>query len=149
MPKPRSVIAIWHVANRGKTQTLRELAKLLLVTYPNHAAIFPVISAVPDMGDFRLVVEISGRVVAVESRGDPHTDLRERLLDLANNFGADVIFCSTRTKGDTMNAVENLRRTRGFETIWTSTYQTDRSHNLVNHLKAQHIIELARSLSIL
>lgn len=145
----KGIIAIWHVANRGKTETLRELARLLLETFPTHVPVFPNPPAVPDSGDFRLVVEINGRIVAVESQGDPHTDLHGRLLDLVNNLGVDVIFCSTRTRGDTVAAVEHLRMTRGFETIWTSTYQTERGHSVVNHLKAQHIIELVRNLSIL
>lgn len=148
-PKPKTILALWHVANRGKTETLREVANLLLQTYPNHVAVFPIPLAVPPTGDFRMVVRISGRVVAVESQGDPGTDLNGRLLDLVNNFGAEVIFCSTRTKADTVAAVENLRITQGFEAIWTSTYQTDRNHNFVNRLKAQHIIELVRGLSIL
>lgn len=85
----------------------------------------------------------------MESRGDPHTDLNGRLLELADTFSADVIFCSTRTRGDTVAAVENLRLARGFDTIWTSTYQTGGNHGLVNRMKAQHIVELVRSLSIL
>lgn len=110
---------------------------------------FPVPMIVPPTGDFRVVAKIDGRVVAVESQGDPHTNLSGRLLELSDAFGAEVIFCSTRTKGDTVAAVENLRMTRGFDTIWTSTYQAAGNHELVNRMKAKHIVELVRGLSIL
>lgn len=148
-PMQNAILAIWHVANKGKTETLREVARLLLQTFPQHHPIFPIPLVVPQTGDFRMVVSINGRVIAVESEGDPNTDLSGRLKDLVNKFGANVIFCSTRTKGDTVAAVDDLATAHGFEVIWTSTYQTATSHGLANHLKAEHIIELMRRLSFL
>jgi len=147
--KSKAILTVWHAGNKGKTETLREVANLLLQTFPQYSSIYPVPSAVPKTGDFRIVVKINGRIVAVESQGDPKTDLKGRLLDLANNFGADVIFCSTRTKGDTVAAVEDLAVSNGFEVIWTSTYQTNNNHNIVNNLKAIHIIELMRRLAFI
>ena len=148
-PNKKWIVAVWHSANKGKTATLRELANHLLQNYPTCVPIFPTPMIVPQMGDFRVIARINGRVVAVESQGDPHTDLHGRLLELTDTFSVDVIFCSTRTKGDTVAAVENLRLTRNFDTIWTSTYQTAGNHGLVNRMKAQHLVDLVRSLSIL
>ena len=149
--KSKVIVAIWHRADKGKTETLRELAKLILQTYPQHTILNSVPPAIPmkGAGDFRVVVSINGRVVAVESQGDPKTNLLGRLQDLVNNFNADVIFCSTRTKGDTVVAVDNLATQNGFETIWTSTYQTDTHQKTANRLKAEHILDLVIKLSIL
>ena len=147
-PKPKAIIAIWHIANKGKTETLREVANLMLQSYPNHVPIFPIPFTVPQSGDFRLVMSINGKVVAIESQGDPHTDLNGRLLELANNFRAELIFCYENQRRYSSRS-QNLRMTQGFETIWTSTYQTDMSHSLVNRMKAKHIIELACGLSLL
>lgn len=147
--KTRWVLAVRHAANKGKTETLREVANHLLQQYPNCIPIVPIPSAVPQTGDFRLVVGINGRRVAVESRGDPHTGLHDRLLDLSVNHGADVIICTARTKGDTVEAVEYLRATKGYEVIWTSTYQMDHQHNVANRTKAVHVVDLLSILGIL
>ena len=144
----KAILAVWNTAGRGKTATLRALANLLLQEYPNSVRVFAS-GPVPLVGgDFRLIMNIDGLVVAVESQGDPNTRLRERLIDLADNWNADVIFCSCRTKGETVAAVENLIEA-GFEGVWTSTYQTDRDREAVNTLKGRHILELMQSLDLM
>lgn len=148
-PIPKILLAVWHTANKGKTETLREFAKLLLRTYPRCRAISPNPAMVPASGDFRLVMRLNNKIMAVDSKGDPHTGLADRLYDLADNFQADVIICSTRTKGETVAAVEDLRVKRNYDLIWTSTYQTDFQHGYVNRIKARHIMELLRGLSII
>lgn len=143
----KTVLSIWHIADKGKTETLREFTNLLLTTYPSFTSIFPTTAAIPATGDFRLVVQINGIIIGVESQGDPNTNLQNRLLDLADNFKCEVILCSSRTRGDTVAAVDNLHHTRGFDTIWTSTYQiTGRSQQIIaNNLKAKHILDLLQT----
>jgi hypothetical protein len=147
----KTVLAIWHSANKGKTETLREFANLLLSTYPNNNPIFPIPVFVPNDADFRLVVEISGKIIAIESKGDPNTNLQERLIDLSDNFHCDIILCSCRTRGETIAAVNTLTNSRDFQTIWTSTYQIPRRPNqdTVNRLKAKHLLELLQTLELL
>ena len=145
----KTILAIWHIANKGKTATLREFANLLIATYPNYRAIIPNPVLIPATGDFRLIVEINGIIIAVESQGDPNTNLGGRLLDLADNFHCDIILCSTRTKGDTIDAVDNLFYNRGFQTIWTSTYQVAGNHLLANQIKARHLLDLLQSLGLI
>ena len=70
------------------------------------------------------------------------------MIELVDERGADVIFCSTRTKGDTVRAVEEIGA-RGFEVLWTSTYETERDHDAVNELKARHLLELMCSMNLL
>lgn len=145
----KTILAIWHVADKGKTATLREFANLLLVTYPTYIPIVPTPAFVPTTNDFRLVVEINGKIIGVESQGDPKTNLKGRLLDLADIFHCEIILCSTRTKNDTIDAVDNLWQTRGFQTIWTSTYQMATNHNLVNQAKARHLLDLLQTLRLI
>lgn len=145
----KTILAIWHVADKGKTATLREFANLLLVTYPTFISVVPIPAVISTIGDFRLIVEINGKIIGVESQGDPNTNLRGRLLDLADNFHCDIILCSTRTRGDTIHAVDNLWQTRGFQTIWTSTYQMSTNHNLVNQAKARHLLDLLQILGLI
>lgn len=140
----KTVLSLWHVENKGKTETLRAVANLLLKNYPTCKPVYPTPAIVPDSGDFRLVVQVNGKTVGVESQGDPRTNLQDRLLDLADNYGCDVIFCTSRTRGDTVTAVDNLYHTRGFDTIWTSTYQIagESQQNAANELKAVHMLDL-------
>lgn len=147
----RTVLAIWHSGSKGKTATLREFAHLLISTYRHYRPIFPVPLHIPSATDFRLVVEINGKIIGVETQGDPNTNLQNRLIDLADNYHCDLILCTSRTRGDTVHAVDNLHYTRGFQTIWTSTYQIANAsqQSLVNQLKAKHILDLLQSLRII
>jgi len=147
----KTILAIWNSADKGKTDTLREFANLLLSTYPSYKLIYPIPLSIPPVYDFRLVVEVKGVIVGIESQGDPNTHLENRLFDLESKFNCDIILCTTRTRGDTVAAVDNLASKRGFEVIWTSTYQIDdpTKHSIVNKLKAEHILELFKGLSLL
>ena len=145
----KTIIAIWNIADKGKTATIREFAKLLITTYPNYRLIFPIPIVIPTTGDFRLIIEINGKIIGIESQGDPKTNLKNRLLELSDNFNCDIILCSTRTKGDTIEAVDNLFNNRGFQTIWTSTYQMATNHNLVNQAKAKHLLDLLQLLNLI
>jgi hypothetical protein len=147
----KTVLSIWHIADKGKTETLRELAKLFLTTYPDYRSILPIPTIVPDSEDFRLVIEINGKIIGIESQGDPTTNLENRLIELADTFNCEIIICSSRTRGDTISAVDNLWETRGFQTIWTSTYQiADKTlHKFVNELKAKHILDLLQGLGLI
>jgi hypothetical protein len=145
----KTIVAIRHVHNKGKTATLREFANFLMLQYPKYIPIFPVPAIVPISDDFRLVLKINGVIIGVESQGDPNTNLSGRLLELADGFKCDIIICSTRTKNDTVDAVDNIIQTKGFQAIWTSTYQMSTNHQLVNQLKARHLLDLLQSLSLI
>lgn len=146
----KTILAVWNAGSKGKTETLREFANRLIATYP-HTPIFPIPLIIPVNIDFRLVVEIGGIIVGVESQGDPNTNLEMRLLELTDVFNCDIILCTTRTRGETVHAVDNVADSRGYQTIWTSTYQIENAgvHNLVNNLKGQHILELLQRLSLI
>jgi len=153
MNQTKTILALWHAADKGKTETLRAFAIFLLQQYPQHQAVVPVPAVVPQSGDFRLVVRIKNKVVAVESQGDPNTDLQDRLEELVNQYEADIILCSTRTKGDTVDAVEHLCSTYGYDSIWTSTYQAEdnqsHSHRTLNDTKGKHLLDLLQTLQLI
>lgn len=141
------IIALWHTENRGKTSTLRELANLILREYENiFIPIFPIPVFIPTEGDLRLIIEVNGKIIGIDSEGDPYTDLNSRLIELTDTYNCDIIFCCTRTKGETVNAVENLWKKREFNVIWTSTYQTEDNHDFFNRTKALHLLDLVQSL---
>lgn len=149
----KTILALWHSGSKGKTQTLRELAILLLKNYPTFSPIYPITSSISssDIHDFRLVVKINGIIIGIETQGDPNTNLKGRLLDLVNTYNCDIILCTSRTRGETVAAVEHIHNTFGYQTVWTSTYQVENrfQDTLVNQLKAKHLLDLLQSLKLI
>ncbi|AEA44116.1 hypothetical protein [Fluviicola taffensis] len=147
----RTIIAIWHSADMGKSATIRAFANLLITTFPDFEPITPVPPNVPPNGDFILVVRINGVVIGITSQGDPGTGLENRLMNLADNHECNIILCSTRTRGETVIAVDRVAGRRGYETIWTSTYQIagEANQRIVNGLKARHLMDLVQTLGLL
>ncbi|WP_162147678.1 hypothetical protein [Flavobacterium limnosediminis] len=144
----KCILAVWNSGTKGKTETVREFAKLLLATYTNYIEIFPIPASIPSKNDFRLVVNINGLIVGIESQGDPKTGLEKRLLELSDIYKCDLIVCTCRTRGETVWAVDSVAGSRGYETIWSSTYQVvgKNQQQVSNNLKAKHLLELLNSL---
>jgi ABC-type Zn uptake system ZnuABC Zn-binding protein ZnuA len=145
----KTILAIWHSGEKGKTETVREIANNLMRIYPSFKSIYPNPVVVPSKYDFRLVIEINGKIIGLESQGDPKTNLKKRIEELITNYNCDIIFCTTRTRGETVRAVESVANNFGYDQIWTSTYQTTTNHSLVNDLKAKHIIDLTQKLGLI
>ena len=151
----KHILAIWHKAGKGKSETIRQIANQFLLLYPTATPVFPATIIVPAKGDFRLVVEvlIKGVLtrVAFESQGDPRTNLEARLTELAVGFNCVILFCTCRTKGETVEAIENTANNYDFNTIWTSTYQVIGLTNqaIANQQKGMHVIQLMQALSII
>lgn len=147
-----TIIAIWHTADMGKTETIRAFANLLINNFQDDlVSIRPDPAFVPPSGDFILVVRINGVVIGITSEGDPGTGLENRLINLADNRECDIILCATRTRGETVTAVDQVASTRNYRTIWTSTYQIEGEDDqqLVNNLKAEHLLDLIQRLGLL
>ena len=144
-----TVLAVYGRSDIGKTSTIREFSTALFAAYPHYKIIRGSTPAAVT-GDISLIVDIGGRLVGIESMGDPNTNSRNRLLDLVAS-GCEVIVCATRTKGDTVEAVENLVSTAGFQTIWTANYQiSDKaSQPIANALKGGHILDLLKGLGVI
>jgi len=94
------------------------------------------------------VFEINGVTVAILSQGDPNSNLEARLRLVIQNFNCDLVFCATRTKGETVRAVENIANEFDANIIWTSTYQTSNENDVdqLNEIKAQHLLDLVQQM---
>lgn len=144
----KTILTIWHTAGKGKTSTIREFANLLIATFHPAKIIFSDPSPFNPTGDFRLIIEINNKVVAIESKGDPSSHLRKRLDEILI-YKPDIIICASRTRGNTVSDVDSFAATNLYQQIWTSTYQTDTNHQQVNQLKAKHMLELLQNLNLL
>lgn len=147
-----TILAIQNSSNKGKSATVREFANLLLTSCPSIVGIKPsVVLTQLTQGEVSWVVNINGRIIGIESQGDPNTDLYLRLDELVVKYNCELIICTTRTKGETVGAVNIIKTKYGFDTIWTSSYDIENSnnHSLVNTLKANHILDLLVQLNLI
>lgn len=153
MKNKKIIFAISYSGSTGKSSTLRAAAQYLLQLYPNHIAIVPTPAAIPATGDFRLIVNINNKIIAIESQGDPNTNLGGRLKELAVKYKADVILCTARTRGATVDDINKIAHNHGYEKIWTTTYfipgnyPTERT--IANDQKGQQMIALLQALGVI
>lgn len=106
----KTTLAVWGVANIGKSQTIKSVYDLLLSKYPKAKQ-----EHVIDGKDVRAVVTINGKKIGIESQGDPNSRLFES-LELFVKVKCQVIVCATRTRGATVTAVESLET--NYDVIW-------------------------------
>jgi hypothetical protein len=98
----KKVIVLWGTANIGKTITLKKVHKQLLKlstnTLPEHSR---------NNIDIREILIINGMKVGIETQGDPNSRLAES-LKLFKKQGCVLIICATRTRGQTVELVNEL-----------------------------------------
>lgn len=140
----KTIIAVWNIAKRGKSKTLRSFADLIMGMTPR---------VITDefystgTGDFRLIIEFRGKVIAIESIGDPGTNLQIRLHEIVTKYNPDIIICTTRTSGATCRAVVAYENT--YDIIWSSTYQYQNNtsiESVLNQAKAKNLFDLLVTL---
>lgn len=147
--KRKILIAVWHSGDKGKTESIRASAHALISVRPMYKSLFPIPILIPPIGDFRMVVNVKGSIVAFESQGDPGTKLDLRLKDIESTYNPDVIICSCRTRGETVQAIWSM--SPNYEIIYTSTYDTNITavHSSLNNLKGTHIIDILITMGII
>jgi hypothetical protein len=88
----------------GKSQTVRTVVEMLTTKHPDAKIEHDHTTKV----DVRVVLTINGLKIGIESQGDPSGRLIKQSLDLFVRLGCDVIICTTRTRGATVDAVNAL-----------------------------------------
>jgi len=76
--------------------------------------------------------KINGIIFGIASMGDPCTDLRGRLLALKKQR-CQIIICATRTNGETIDAVIELRPS--YQTCWDRQKYVDGESAQINNNK--------------
>ncbi len=144
-----TIVAIWNSGGKGKSSTILELANLLINRFPSNKIIFCDKNTNNLTIDFRLIIEINGKTIALESQGDPTTKLDQRLDDIATKYNPNILFCTCRTRGETVQAIDDTANNFSYDIIWTSTYQTTHSTQLANQLKAEHLLDFIIKMGLL
>ncbi len=133
----KTIICLWGGSNIGKTSSIRAVWNRLNINNqpPLHQS----------ADDICAVVPFCNSTVGIASQGDPcsaQDEWLEKLMDLK----CEIIVCASRTKGSTVDAVEDVAQRGGYVTIWFSPFYSADSvnTNILNNLTADAIIELIR-----
>jgi hypothetical protein len=131
----KAVIGLRGKGNVGKSQTIKKAYKILKSRHKTATEEYLI-----DGADVRVVLTIKGVKIGIESQGDPGSRLEESLL-LFVNVKCTVIICATRTRGQTVSAVESLQP--DYKVIWIE--QDVRSivseHEPSNRAMARRVVE--------
>ncbi len=145
----KTIIAIKNSGGKGKTETTRELANLLVSVYPSFTPIYPIPFNIPNKYDFKIVLEINGKIIGIESQGDPGTNLKGRLETLIVDYNCDLVICTCRSRGETVRSIKKVANSHKYQTIWNSTYQSSTNHDELNKIKAEHLLDLMKKLKLI
>lgn len=141
----KTVIANWGHAQKGKSDTVKRVAQIILRNYPN-ATTNP--TNIDFSADIKIVITIDKIKIGIESQGDPNSRLFESLKEFAK-INCDIIICSTRTSGGTVDAVNALCTSDNYDIIWATNYRSnEKNQNSLNDLSARQFFELMQNLLV-
>lgn len=141
-----AIILISNSANKGKSSTLVELANLILNKYVDAQIVYTY--KYETTIDFTLVIRVKGKIVAFESKETPNNQPENRLEKVITTYNPDILFCTSKTKGATLNAVNRITSEFDYNCIKTSTYQVNKDFEKANQTKAKHLFYLAIQLEL-
>ena len=110
----KEVIGLWGKGNVGKSQTIKKAYEILKSRHKTATEEYLI-----DGVDVRVVLTINGLKIGIESQGDPSSRLEKSLL-LFMKVKCTVIVCATRTRGQTVSAVESLQP--DYDVIWINQH---------------------------
>ncbi|HID82787.1 MAG TPA: hypothetical protein EYH06_07515 [Chromatiales bacterium] len=131
------IIALKGRGNSGKTQTIKAVFKNLKIKYPS--AKITILE--PNTTEIKIIIDINGIKVGLESQGDPNSRLKQSLSDFSN-AKCDIIICATRTSGMTVQWVNSYSSQYNI-TFLQQSYVLKNSQSATNIKTANHIISVA------
>ena len=131
------IIALQGPSNSGKTSTLIQVFKGLQDRYPA-ATVRELASGIIDVKV--IMYDINGKVVGIESQGDPGSRLQQSLADFLAEQ-CDIIYCACRTRGMTVEWVNALSSKHQVQLV-PKARSTDNFAN-ENSITATSLINLA------
>lgn len=99
--------------------------------------------------DICAIVPFCNSTIGIASQGDPCSAQDEWLKELMT-LDCEIIVCASRTKGCTVDTVEEVAQKGEYVTIWFSPFYSADSvnTNVLNTLTADAVIELIRKCLI-
>jgi hypothetical protein len=148
-----TVIANWGPSGQGKSATIKKVAEKLICDcgaklidkYEDNT--FDYNWTIQLKNDVKIGIEIK---IGIESQGDPGG--RSTGQALRSLFSGDrksnIIVCASRTRGETVDVINDLCREFDYDLIWVNNYRssTGVDHDFLNELSATHIIDLINQI---
>lgn len=147
----RTIIALHGRAGEGKSETIKNVCRLLLETFPKAESSH---NPVNYDGDILVTIQIGIVKIGLESQGDPnsrmiHGKTIRRLASSEDKIlgNCDIILCATRTSGMTVNKVDEIANEFNFHTLWLSSYWSPTlDFRVLNRMAAESVIGIIKSL---
>lgn len=143
----KRIIAIYGTSNVGKSETIKLVYTKLLKMFPSITFFKNFIQITPQKGDICVVFTINGKIIGIESQGDPNSRIFKS-LQIFINLNCNVIICATRTRGATVKEVEKHKI--NYEIKWirkkgeaNSLKQKNQDYNLSDTI-VNEILELKK-----
>lgn len=146
----KTIITIYGRKNEGKSETIKNVCKIILSNFPRAIANISIID-IDYNNDILIVIQIGEIKIGIESQGDPETRMLhddESIESFAKN-SCDIILCASRTSGNTVNRIDHIAKKYHYGTIWKSSYYAPNyNHNVINRIAAEEIVNLIKSIIV-
>lgn len=139
----RTVFANWGHASQGKSDTVKRIAQEIITAFPT-ATTNPV--TIDYSTDIHVIISIGKIKIGIESQGDPNSRLFASLTKFSSD-NCDIIVCSTRTSGATVDSVSALHASHGYDIVWFTNHRShEKNQATLNDISAKHIFGLIQQV---
>ncbi len=138
-----AIIAVYGRSKEGKSTTAQNVCRLLISGFPTapYANLITPGLAIDYTADILVTIQIGGIKIGIESQGDPYGRMFKTIEQLAKIEKCDIIICTTRTSGATVNEVDRVANIYSFHTIWISSfYSPTLNQSILNMQAAENIL---------
>jgi hypothetical protein len=141
----KNIIALSGVSSIGKSETIKLLYAKLINEFKDFSFVEDVKQITDDKGDIRVVIVIHGKIIGIESQGDPGSRVIRSLPNFVK-LNCDIIICATRTRGSTVKLLEKFSNEYKIE--WMNKKVVKDNFSVVNDKEAGLILEKIKIILI-
>lgn len=131
----KHVIAVYGAKEMGKSGSIKMAFRMLQEKYPEKAEILI------DGYDIKALLCIHGKMVGVESQGDPHSRQMDSVAEFAER-GCAIILVASRTRGMTTKSIGKLKPEYKIDWIWKGDYFDPDHQEETNRQLAEKLVEM-------
>jgi hypothetical protein len=127
----KQIFGLYGTSNIGKSETIRNVYRKLIEEFPNFIFHKDYKSITNETGDISVVIIINGKIIGIESQGDPNSRIFIS-LPIFVKLNCDIILCATRTRGGTVHEVEKLQTTYDIKWIKKNRSENEKKYKADN-----------------
>ena len=131
----KHVIAVYGAKEMGKSGSIKMAFQILKEKYPKKAEILI------NGYDIKALFCIHGKMVGVESQGDPHSRQMDSVAEFAK-MGCAIILVASRTRGMTTKSIGKLKPEYKIDWIWKGNYFDPDHQEETNRQLAEKLVEM-------